>query len=481
RSLGEIVYPWRSPLSPLPLDFDNRSRVCSKWSTDLLPQETLWLAELAHYAEEDTAWMKVVVARLMADLGLSQRKFCSRFEPVPPNLEIQTLIDWEGPSDLIQDRMLSLMALTDAGDFSNARVPQQFVPLRMLLKNQPKLSIVVSSRVDDFGVDSVKRLQVMLKMAAYGCHSSRILCEVLVIEWAPLPGRARLVDALESSSRLPSVVIRVVTVPYSLHRQFPGHRLWTFPDSVAANVGFGRATGEWILKLNTDSIVTPQVFELLVVDTVLRPDTVYRATYIDAPVNVDQALEMPSDRFLEALVMSPEYEEAVDAGAWDRSMRFGASRDFCKLSNTSGVGKPKDSLYSTTNAPLNGSTTQRSPSDLYWLGSGDFILFHRATLEASSGYPNVLQHNLIDDTLHCRLLYKGFNQVGRHLQATTQPVRARSFFTLRALTSICITEGTRITFQVSSTGLKATVADEVWLLSCRRVEPIIRRLAGHVQ
>ncbi|KAF4700880.1 hypothetical protein FOZ62_032034, partial [Perkinsus olseni] len=212
---------------------------------------------------------------------------------------------------------------------------------------------------------------------------------------------------------------------------------------VAANVGFGRATGEWILKLNTDSIVTPQVFELLAVDTLLRPDTVYRATYIDAPVDVDQALEMPSDRFLETLVMSPEYEEAVDAGASDRSMRFGESRDFCKL-----------------RVPLNGSTAQRSPSDLYWLGSGDFILFHRAALEASSGYPNVLQHNLIDDTLHCRLLYKGINQVGRQLHATTEPVRARSSFTLRALTFICITEGTRITFQVSSTGLKATVADE---------------------
>ncbi|KAF4705015.1 hypothetical protein FOZ63_018810 [Perkinsus olseni] len=396
RSLGEIVYPWRSPLSPLPLDLDNRSRVCSKWSTDLLPQQAVWLAELAHYGGEDAPWMKVIVARLMGDLGLSQRTFCSQYEPVPPNLEIQTLIDWEGPSDLIQDRMLSLMALSPSEGFSNPRAPHQFVPLRMLLRNQPKLSIVVSSRVDDFGVDSVKRLQVMLQMAAYGCHSSRILCEVLVIEWAPLPGRARLVDVLESS-RLPSVVIRIVTVPYSLHRQFPGHRLWTFPDSVAANVGFGRATGEWILKLNTDSIVTPQVFGLLAVDTLLRPDTVYRATYIDAPVDVDQALEMPSDRFLETLVMSPEYEEAVDAGASDRSMRFGESRDFCKL-----------------RVPLNGSTAQRSPSDLYWLGSGDFILFHRAALEASSGYPNVLQHNLIDDTLHCRLLYKGINQVLLH-------------------------------------------------------------------
>ncbi|KAF4752799.1 hypothetical protein FOZ63_018454, partial [Perkinsus olseni] len=203
--------------------------------------------ELAHYGGEDAPWMKVVVARLMADLGLSQRTFCSQYEPVPPQLEIHTLIDWEGPSDLIQDRMLALMALSPSEGFSNPRLPQQFVPLRMLLRNQPKLSIVVSSRVDDFGIDCVKRLQVMLKMTAYGCHSSRILCEVVVIEWAPLPGRARLVDVLESSSRLPSVVIRIVTVPYSLHRQFPGHRLWTFPDSVAANVGFGRATGEWIL------------------------------------------------------------------------------------------------------------------------------------------------------------------------------------------------------------------------------------------
>ncbi|KAF4676882.1 hypothetical protein FOL47_004585 [Perkinsus chesapeaki] len=226
------------------------------------------------------------------------------------------------------------------------------------------------------------------RMLCYLLKMSVLLVDTAVIEEIESMGNDRLLSLLKSSGMMLS------TEDFGALRMRVNNRP-RLSIVVASRIDDFtlHSTKRLMVMLKVVAYGCPHVFHLLGDNSTstLTSDTVYRATYIDLRVDINKALSIPTDLLIEELLSSTGQQE------YEAKSPFGT-----------------DSICQHDVLTNGNSSSSSSPSDLYWLGSGDFILFHRDALKLVPGYPNVLQHNLIDDTLHCRFLRKGFKQVLLH-------------------------------------------------------------------
>jgi hypothetical protein len=106
-----------------------------------------------------------------------------------------------------------------------------------------RLSIILIGRNDSYGGDFVGRLNRSLESIM------PLGAEVIFVEWNPLGDRPRINTEIRHQG------VRVITVYPEVHRSLPGHELFPVFEYRAKNVGIRRATGDWILCLNSDIIL----------------------------------------------------------------------------------------------------------------------------------------------------------------------------------------------------------------------------------
>lgn len=166
---------------------------------------------------------------------------------------------------------------------------------------QPYLTIVVTSRNDDYGGPYGDRILKPLQFNCERLAEHGIAFEVVLVEWDPVPGRPRLSEVLPKELPAPaaSVLRRIVVAPeyQSALTQNPRAR---YLEYVAKNVGVRRAAGSFVLTTNGDIMLGREVVNVLAAGQ-LAPRTIYRAPRYDIKLGIDQtgldweALEDPSN------------------------------------------------------------------------------------------------------------------------------------------------------------------------------------------
>jgi len=212
----------------------------------------------------------------------------------------------------------------------------------------PYISIVITGRNDDYGVNFLERINTFVRHLDLQTVKHPDLFELIVVEYNPLPDRAPMKDVLYKSKNF---VTRIVTVPEHLHKTAgmtaPVLEFW------GKNAGIRRARCDFVLVSNPDIIFSNEMIDAL------------------AEKNLDENCVYRTDRY--------DYRgEGIENEKIENYLDFALRNTFqahlCPKTVETGSCNSMDQLPST----------QRN-GQIFTNASGDFILSARKNFEKSRG------------------------------------------------------------------------------------------------
>jgi hypothetical protein len=152
----------------------------------------------------------------------------------------------------------------------------------------PPISIVLTGRNDEYGVDFRARFLRTLAFNVRELDARHVPFEIVFVEWAPQPGRPLLIDiVLDTIPRLRDErSFRGIAVDARYHDALSLNPRLEYLEFMAKNVGIRRATGEYVLTSNCDVFLSRPVLDLLA-QRALEPRILYRAARHDLKLAVD--------------------------------------------------------------------------------------------------------------------------------------------------------------------------------------------------
>ena len=166
---------------------------------------------------------------------------------------------------------------------------------------EPYISFVVTARNDDHGGNLLRRMQIFVTGLMEQAKRHNLGAELILVEWNPPPDRPRLSQAL-SWPRGPCRV-RIIEVPYEIHRRFQHSDKLPIFQMIAKNVGIRRAQGRFILATNVDLLFSDELIRFLASRS-LEPQFMYRIDRYDVPsvvptdVTVEEQLKYCQHSFI---------------------------------------------------------------------------------------------------------------------------------------------------------------------------------------
>lgn len=145
-----------------------------------------------------------------------------------------------------------------------------------------KLSVVLGARNDNYGGDFRARLVRSVENLVWNFNRTGIDAEIVLVEWNPLSTEPALGNLFSDLGPSSSVPIRVITIPNEIHRRMPGSDVSPMFEYRAKNVGIRRASGEHVVVINPDILMSPKLHDFLA-NAPLRNDAFYRVDRYDLP------------------------------------------------------------------------------------------------------------------------------------------------------------------------------------------------------
>jgi hypothetical protein len=140
----------------------------------------------------------------------------------------------------------------------------------------PLLSVVMTGRNDNHNGDFDVRAEYAIRHNIALLDQFGLNYEYVWVEWNPLPDRplfaVKIREWIKNS--------RAFVVTPEIHRHFCDNPSMGVMQFFGKNAGIRRARGEWILSMNADTYLTPEVLGKMHGDN-LRKDTFYLATRVD--------------------------------------------------------------------------------------------------------------------------------------------------------------------------------------------------------
>jgi hypothetical protein len=152
----------------------------------------------------------------------------------------------------------------------------------------PALSIVVTGRHDNYGGDFNERFFATLGFNHANLTERGIACEIVFVEWNPVPNRPHLSQLLAEQFPALNACLRRFVVAPEYHDAFTQNPQIGYLEYVAKNVGIRRATAPRLLVTNTDVLLGRHVIEAMAKEG-LANGTIYRAARYDIKIGVDQS------------------------------------------------------------------------------------------------------------------------------------------------------------------------------------------------
>jgi hypothetical protein len=152
----------------------------------------------------------------------------------------------------------------------------------------PALSIVLTGRNDDYGVDFKTRFFRTLRFNAAQLASRGIVHEFVFVEWAPPPQRPRLIDLVfKAVPEIDPSTCRWYVVDARYHEALSLNPRLEYHEFIAKNVGLRRARGRFVLTTNCDVFLGRAVLDVFARGA-LEPRIVYRAPRYDLKETVGE-------------------------------------------------------------------------------------------------------------------------------------------------------------------------------------------------
>lgn len=175
----------------------------------------------------------------------------------------------------------------------------------------PALSIVITGRNDNYGGDFNERFFTALRFNYERLVERGVTCEVVFVEWNPVPDKPTLSELLaQEFSELSDGSLRPFVVAPEYHAAFTQNPQLGYLEYVAKNVGVRRASSSLVLVTNTDVFLGRESVNAIATGQ-LTPGTIYRAPRYDLKMGADRshiawdALEDPNNHVRRPVLRPP--------------------------------------------------------------------------------------------------------------------------------------------------------------------------------
>ena len=173
------------------------------------------------------------------------------------------------------------------------------------------VSIVVTGRNDNYGGDFNERLFTALRFNYERLTERGVECEVIFVEWNPIPDRPTLSELLAREfPDLTAQALRPFVVAPEYHEPFTQNPQLGYLEFVAKNVGIRRASSPFVLVTNSDVFMGREVVDAIATGNI-APGTIYRAARYDLKMGADRshlawdALEDPANHVRRPVLQPP--------------------------------------------------------------------------------------------------------------------------------------------------------------------------------
>lgn len=226
----------------------------------------------------------------------------------------------------------------------------------------PYLSIVITSRNDDYQGESFQRLQLAVNTFIDQAKRYNLEAEIILVEWNPPQDRPLLKDILSLPDDLGPVIFRFIVVPSSIHKKYKCSDKINIVATAALNVGIRRAQGEFILPTSAGILLSNELIQFLA-------------------------------------------SKRLDKGFFYRANRFDVNRDVMRYSSPEKIidfcKKNIIRFYLKDNTSHHGMAGHPT----LYVNAGDFILFSREYWHLLHGWPELNNLGLYSDGLLCYMAY----------------------------------------------------------------------------
>lgn len=231
-----------------------------------------------------------------------------------------------------------------------------------MAKKQPYITIVISSRNDDYQGGSLKRFQLAINTLVNQAKKYNFNAELIVVEWNPPKDRPLLKNVLFLPKDLGFFTLRFIIVPELIHKQYGASKKINMIKGPDVNAGIRRAKGEFIFATNSDILFSDELIQFLASEK-LNKQFFYRAKRFDVQRQVMQCANL---------------QEAIN---------------FCRKNIIGSYLKDNISHHGLKGHP-----------NLY-INGGDFILLSKEHWHMLHGWPEINNIGLYSDGILCYMAY----------------------------------------------------------------------------
>lgn len=145
------------------------------------------------------------------------------------------------------------------------------------------LSIVIAARNDNYGGDFISRLQKCITWNTRLLEKYKVKTEFIIVNWNPIEENKTIEEQIEWIDNRRYVKYRIITVSQEIHEKYIDDNIRkTVPlfEYLAKNAGIKRASGEFVLTLNPDILISETIIKDLA-KRKLNKSVFYRANRFD--------------------------------------------------------------------------------------------------------------------------------------------------------------------------------------------------------
>jgi hypothetical protein len=155
-------------------------------------------------------------------------------------------------------------------------------------QGRPYISVVVTTRNDDHGVNPLRRTQAFINGLIEQCNRHKVPMELVIVEWNPPANRLPLADQLHWPPNRDYCPVRIIRVPPSIHARYQYGDMLPLYQMIAKNAGIRRSRGDYILCTNIDILFSHELMQCFA-GRKLERNRIYRLDRFD--VNSEVPLE----------------------------------------------------------------------------------------------------------------------------------------------------------------------------------------------
>jgi hypothetical protein len=145
---------------------------------------------------------------------------------------------------------------------------------------KPYLSMIVTSRNDDYGGSGLQCTQISINGRLEQLEKYKIESELILVDWNPPSDRPLLKDVLKWPDNLAYCNIRIIVVPSTIHHRFEHSEKTEMNVIGAINCAVRRARGQFILPGHIDFLY-PDEFMAFIASKQLKKNERYRVNRCD--------------------------------------------------------------------------------------------------------------------------------------------------------------------------------------------------------